>query len=46
MYEDVEDIDLFVGGTAELSESDSQLVGPTFNCIISDQFKRLRNGDR
>ena len=41
----MEDIDLFAAGTAELADADS-FVGPTFNCIIGDQFKRLRNGDR
>ena len=45
VYEDVEDIDLFVAGVLETTHSDS-LVGPTFKCIIGDQFIRFKRGDR
>ena len=45
VYDDVDDIDLFVGGTAETTLSNA-LIGPTFKCIIGDQFQRLKNGDR
>jgi len=44
-YTDVDDIDLFVGGTMEESKGDS-LLGPAFSCIIADQFLRLKEGDR
>lgn len=40
-----EDIDLFSGGLAERPLRDS-LVGPTFHCLLSEEFKRLRDGDR
>ena len=45
VYDDVEDIDLFVAGVLEKTHSDS-LVGPTFKCIIGDQFIRFKRGDR
>ncbi|ESN93121.1 hypothetical protein HELRODRAFT_89299 [Helobdella robusta] len=45
LYEHPDNVDLFVGGVAE-NVMDNSRIGPTFVCIIADQFKRLRDGDR
>ena len=41
LYEDVNDIDIFIGGIAERPKAGS-LLGHTFLCIVGDQFARLR----
>ncbi len=41
----VNEVDLWVGGLAE-AHVEGALVGETFHAILSDQFERLRDGDR
>lgn len=45
VYEHPDNIELFVGGIAE-DTMEGARIGPTFICILADQFKRLRDGDR
>jgi len=45
VYEHVDDVDLFTGGMAEKPVVGG-IVGPTFACIIGQQFLNLRKGDR
>ncbi|XP_061185756.1 peroxidasin-like [Saccostrea echinata] len=44
-YEDVDDIDVFVGGITETPRDDA-LVGPLFECLLGNQFRDLKFGDR
>ncbi len=44
-YSSVNGIDLWVGGLAE-PHAPGALVGPTYKAILTDQFRRLRDGDR
>ena len=41
----MDDIDLYIGSLFE-TQIPGALVGPTALCIISDQFKKIKNGDR
>ena len=45
IYQNPDDVDLFVGGLLENHEGTGAL-GPTFACLIAEQFQRLRSGDR
>jgi len=45
VYGTVDNIDLWIGGLAE-DHVDGSNMGETFQTIISDQFMRLRDGDR
>lgn len=45
IYANPSDIDLFAGGLAEKAFTDG-ILGRTFSCIIADQFRRLKFGDR
>jgi peroxidase len=44
-FGNIDNVDLFMGGLAERHAAGA-VVGPTFQAIIADQFRRLRSGDR
>ncbi|XP_043208879.1 collagen alpha-3(V) chain-like [Amphibalanus amphitrite] len=45
VYGSPRDIDLWVGGVLE-GRAPAARVGPAFQCIIEEQFRRARDGDR
>ncbi|XP_043228923.1 peroxidase-like [Amphibalanus amphitrite] len=45
VYDDPRDVDLFIGGLSERRARGAQ-VGPTFQCLIGQQFFDVRYGDR
>lgn len=44
LYDNVDDIDLYTGALAEQPKADG-LLGPTFTCLIANQFEKLQAGD-
>lgn len=44
-YRYVHDVDIYTAGLAEIKESGT-LIGPTFACLASRQFRDLKIGDR
>ena len=45
LYDTPEDIELYPGGLSEKPTEPGKL-GPTFSCIIGEQFRNLKFGDR
>ncbi|XP_051159770.1 peroxidase-like [Leptopilina boulardi] len=45
IYDSPDDVDLTVGASVE-EPAPGSLVGPTFQCILSEQYYRARVGDR
>ena len=45
LYGSIENLDLYIGGLLERKDSDA-ILGPTFKCLVGDQFRRIRLGDR
>jgi hypothetical protein len=45
VYTDIDDLDLWVGGLSE-AHVNGGMLGELFSAIVSDQFRRLRDGDR
>ncbi|XP_069505824.1 lactoperoxidase-like [Ambystoma mexicanum] len=45
LYKTTENIDMWIGGTAEPFVKNGR-VGPLFACLIGSQFRKIRDGDR
>lgn len=47
LYNSPDDVDLFIGGMVEKPEDEEEgILGPTFRCLIAEQFTRTRRADR
>ncbi|CAC5424693.1 PXDN [Mytilus coruscus] len=46
VYSHPNDVDLFVGGITEKPSYNGDILGPTFKCLIAQQFQRYKEGDR
>ena len=47
VYENVEDIDLIVGGALEtFSTASDFILGLTFGCVVGEQYKRTMGGEK
>ena len=44
-FRNVDDIDIFSAGISEFPAPGS-ILGPTFACLVAEQFANLRSGDR
>nr|CAD7574737.1 unnamed protein product [Timema californicum] len=45
VYSHPDDVDLIIGGMAE-RPIDGSLLGPTFRCIVAEQFAKTKRGDK
>ena len=46
IYNDVNDMDMYIAGLVERPISSDALIGPTALCLIADQFVKTKKGDR
>lgn len=46
VYSNVDEIEIYPAGLSELYNTATDIIGPTFKCIIKKQFESLRSGDR